>query len=391
MGADRKEMEKFFNWFRVQFRRKATILSSRVIGISILFILFTGCRPGSPDYLSLQNPVPPSTIQPTSTTGQPTPSSQPTQKPLVATPTPTQKPEPRLFKHPDSIFELLLPMTWSVDSEDAITRINDPDSGVKINIQVIDSVYELNQESLARMVDARESNIFSQYGSYIETGRHANNDEPDYLVEKNLIEGGDLSKVVSHYHQSRKFVLIIDLWSDLDYYEDNEPELSSILASFSAGESMDDSEENPGTSLLTAFSNGSFSMVVPQYWHYRTESSANSVVDTFTSPDENAVIQMAVYNDGEPISGSVAGAFVRNLLRNYYAKDIVVTEYQYLPDGKEELIWYSEGSNYEGITYFDAQGTELIIYTIMMATDFKELHSELLANALNSFQSVGSD
>ena len=185
--------------------------------------------------------------------------------------------------------------------------------------------------------------------------------------------------------------MIIDLWSGLDFYDDNEPELNSILASFSIDESMMESGENYGSTLLTTFSNGSYSMEVPQYWQYRTESSENSVVDTFTSPDENAVIQMAVYDDGEPISGSVAGAFVRNLLRNYYAKDIVVTAYKYLPDGKEELIWYSEGSNYEGITYFDARDTELIFYTIMMATDFKESHSELLSNALNSFQHVGSD
>ena len=114
-------------------------------------------------------------------------------------------------------------------------------------------------------------------------------------------------------------------------------------------------------------------------------------MDTFTSPDENAVIQMIVYDDGKPISGSVAGAFVRNLIRNYYAKDIVVTSYRYLPDGREELIWNSSGSNYEGTTYFDAANTELIIYTVMSVPDFREIYSEILSNALNSFQRIPSD
>jgi hypothetical protein len=99
---------------------------------------------------------------------------------------------------------------------------------------------------------------------------------------------------------------------------------------------------------------------------------------------------MATYDDGELITGSVAGAFVRNLLRNYYAKDVTVTSYRYLPDGREELIWRSDGSNYEGITYFDASDTELYIYTVMTETDYKELYLDLLTNVLTSFQSLPS-
>ena len=114
------------------------------------------------------------------------------------------------------------------------------------------------------------------------------------------------------------------------------------------------------------------------------------MVDTFISPDERAVVQMAIYDDGEPINGSVAGAFVRNLLRNYYAKDIIVTTYKYLPDGREELIWRSPGSNYEGMTYFDTRGTELYIYTVMTETDYKELYFNLLTLVLTSFQSLPS-
>ena len=105
------------------------------------------------------------------------------------------------------------------------------------------------------------------------------------------MEAGDLWSVITHYHQTGKFVLIIDLWAGLDYYEDNEQELSTILASFSVDENKFDSQGIDSSSLLTTFSNGSFSMEVPQYWQYRTESSENSVVDTFSSPDENAVIQ----------------------------------------------------------------------------------------------------
>lgn len=391
MGVGKKEMVKHIIRYRFRFRSTAFRTIPRVIGIAVLYILFVGCNPVYPDFLSSQTTETPSTIRSTPTNAQPTSSLRPTQVDLVDTPTPTQKPETRQYKHPDDIFELSFPMTWSVHSEGDLTRISNPSNEVSINVQIVNTIYKLNQESLTRTVDAREANVFGEYDSYLETDRQVKNSADSYLVEKRLTEDGEPRVVISQYHQIGQYVLILDMWSGLDYYEGNEPELSSILASLSLDESMYESIENYGSKLLTTFSNGSFSLEVPQYWHYRSALADNSVVDTFISPDEHAVIQMAVYDDGEPISGSVAGAFVRNLLRNYYAKDIIVTSYKYLPDGQEKLIWKSAGSNYEGTTYFDARDTELIIYTVMTETDFKEVYSDLLTYALDSFQSLQSD
>ncbi len=378
---------RYYLWFR----SNVSNIILRIYVFPILFILFAGCQPFDVNSLSLRTTEEPREIQSTPTGVEATSTSEPTRLAPVHTLTPTQKPEPKLYEHPDNIFELSIPTTWSVNSDGDSTTINDPVSGVKINIQIVNTVYELDPDSLARTVDAREANIFGEYESYLETDRIENHSDPSYLVEKSLMEDGEPKVIISQYRQSGKFVLVLDLWSGLDYYESNKAELSSILDSLSIDESMQESEDNTGSSLFTTFSNGSFSMEVPQYWHHRTASSDNSVVDTFSSPDENAVIQMVVYDDGERITGSVAGAFVRNLLRNYYAKDIVVTSYKYLPDGKEELIWYSSGSNYQGTTYFDAHDTELIIYTVMTAAIFNDIYNDLLMNALNSFQRAQSD
>lgn len=359
------------------------------LGFAALFILTAACTPVFPDFLipQITETTIPTQSLPTSVLPTQTPRSA--QVELSVTPTPTQEPEIKKYTHPDDIFELSIPETWSVQLNGEMTKVTGPTSEASIHLQVVNTIYELNQESLTRLVDAREINTFGEYDGYIEVDRQVNNRDGSIVVEKRLLVDGESKIVLTQYRQSGQFVLVLDLWSGIDYFDGNSAELSSIIASLSLGENLAEVIENKGN-LLSPFNNGSISMEVPQHWNYQNSLGENSVVDTFISPDERAIIQMAVYDDGEAITGSVAGAFVRNLLRNYYAKDIIVTSYKYLPDGREELIWRSGGSNYEGLTYFDTRNTELYIYTVMMDKDYKELYNDLLSYVLNTFQSLPS-
>ena len=382
----RKEF-RFHRWINSSIEQ-ISLRSACLIG---LVFLIAGCEPAEINYLALQSTVAPGRTQTSPVEVQPILPPQAPPQTLDSTATPTPKPATRLFEHPEGIFEISLPETWSINSEGDFTNIKDSSSGVRIDIQIINTGYELDPESLAHMVDARETNLFGAFENYLETNLESNAEEGAYTVEKRLSEGGEPKIILTQYHQIGPSVLVLDLWSDQVYYVANETDLNNIVSSLSVSEVDGESEAGRGNNLLTAYSNGSFSMQVPGFWRYQNTATDHSVVDTFTSPDGNAVIQMIVYDDSEYISGSVAGAFVRNLIRNYYAKDIVVTSYKYLADGREELIWNSAGSNYEGITYFDARDTELIIYTVMSASDYRETYSELLNNALNSFQSIQSE
>lgn len=361
-----------------------------VLLISLL-ILIAGCEPAEINYLALQPTEEPGTTPTPTIELQTAVPLQVSPQPLVSTATPTPKPATRLYEHPDGIFAVTIPETWSINSEGNFTSMVDSSSRVRIDIQFINTGYELEPDSLTQMVDSRETNKFGEFDNYLETTRDADAEEGSYYVEKRLTDGGEPKYILSRYQQIGPNVLVLDLYSDHDYYVANETDLTDIISSLSIAGGDGISEGVHGTNLLTTFSNGAYSMEVPGYWEYQNTIAEHSVVDTFTSPDGHAVIQMIVYDDGQFISGSVAGAFVRNLIRNYYAKDIVVTSYRYLPDGREELIWNSSGSNYEGITYFDAHNTELIIYTVMSDVDIRETYSELLDNALNSFQSIQTD
>ena len=357
----------------------------RNIFISFLLLLLVSCEQGNLNFISLptKSPVP---DKPTQTPLQPTFALPPTQETIPATAVLTPALETRLYTHPGNLFGLSIPISWNVNSVRNITQFKDPASSIAIDVQLMDTQYELDLESFTHAVNARETNVFGEFESYLETDRQLNQDEVSYLIEKRLMQDGVPSTAISSYRQYGPSILILDLWSGIEDYEGNKNLLSEVLASLSIDERAGQPSASLHADLFSPKSNGAFSLDIPRYWDHNTSTAENSIVDTFTSPDEQAIIQMVIYDDGEPISGTVAGAFVRNLLRNYYAKDIYVSKYQSLNDGREELIWESTGSDYQGITYFDVNDTELIIYTIMTTADFEEIYADLLEKVLNSFQ-----
>jgi hypothetical protein len=348
-------------------------------------LLLVSCQQGSINFISLPT-ITALPVQPTHTALQPTFSLPSMPDMPTATAVATPEIETRLYTHPDNLFELSIPISWNENSDNNLTQFEDPASSITIDARFLDTLYELDQESFARAVNAREANLFGEYDSYLETDRKVNQSDASYLIEKRLMEDGEQFTVISLYHQYGQSILILDVWSGIEDYEANKSQLSNVLTSLSIEKSAVPPTARVHADPFSEQSNGAFSLDVPQYWDHNTSTVENSVVDTYTSPDEQAIIQMVVYDDGEPISGAVAGAFVRNLLRNYYAKDIYVSSYRSINDGREELIWESTGSDYQGITYFDAKDTELIIYTIMTTADYTEVYADLLEKVLNSFQ-----
>jgi hypothetical protein len=357
----------------------------RNIIISFCLLFLVSCEQGNLNFISLPTKSP-IRVKPTQTALQPTFALPPTQERIPATAVSTPVIETRLYTHPDNLFGLSIPVSWSVSSASNITQFRDPASSISIDVQLMDTQYELELESFTRAVDAREASVFGEFESYLEMDRQLDQDEVSYLIEKRLIQNGVPKTVISLYLPYGPSIIILDLWSGIEDYEGNKSQLSEVLASLSIEEGAGQPSARSHADFFSRQSNGAFSLDIPRYWNHNTSTAENSVVDTFTSPDEQAIIQMVIFDDGEPISGTVAGAFVRNLLRNYYAKDINVSEYQSLTDGREELIWESTGSDYQGITYFDVNDTELIIYTIMTTADFEEIYADLLENVLNSFQ-----
>ncbi|MBI1855093.1 MAG: hypothetical protein HYR93_04410 [Chloroflexi bacterium] len=141
--------------------------------------------------------------------------------------------------------------------------------------------------------------------------------------------------------------------------------------------------------------NNYFQIEVPGDWKYsQTRDKQNNYyyVDTFTSPDGNAVIESIVYNEGTAFRGSDEAKFGLYLLNTFYSKtgkegDIRVTEEKQQSDGSDRLTWYSKAGGYSGLSFLEIRGGyTFLMFTINWGNDYKDQYIDILDNVIASYR-----
>ena len=132
---------------------------------------------------------------------------------------------------------------------------------------------------------------------------------------------------------------------------------------------------------LTTFTDSQnfFTIDVPADWTYEHSVSDDGLEswDTFTSPDEQALIENLVYNDKDGYAASLKGAYALYLLNTVYSNtgqegDIRVSSDQIMQDGSERLIWTSKGGGYSGISFLESRGSDVFLFFTVEWVDSAE-------------------
>ncbi len=133
---------------------------------------------------------------------------------------------------------------------------------------------------------------------------------------------------------------------------------------------------------------------VPSDWAYsQTVDKENHYyyIDTFESPDKNALIENITYDEGKTFSGSTNGRFALYLLNTFYSKtgkegDIRVSDDSIQQDGSERLTWSSKGGSYSGISYFEVRNqTTFLMFTVEWGNDYKDQYFDMLDHVVSSY------
>jgi hypothetical protein len=159
----------------------------------------------------------------------------------------------------------------------------------------------------------------------------------------------------------------------------------------------DNSSSSTGSSDLVTFTdqNKYYQIDLPGDWkHDQTVDKENNYyyIDTFTSPDGNAIIENIAYDDGKPFTGGTNGKFALYLLNTFYSNtgkegDIRVSDDSIQKDGSERLTWTSKGGGYSGFSYFEIRNkTTFLMFTVDWANDFESDYIDLLDNVISSYR-----
>ena len=137
--------------------------------------------------------------------------------------------------------------------------------------------------------------------------------------------------------------------------------------------------------------NDYYQIEVPSDWKYETGSGDNYYIDSFKSPDGQALIENIVYDDGKPFPGGSNGKFALQILHQFYSKtgkegDIKITDDAVQKDGSERLIWNSKEGGYTGISFFEVRNhTTFLMFTVEYVNEAKDQYLDLLNGVIASY------
>ena len=147
---------------------------------------------------------------------------------------------------------------------------------------------------------------------------------------------------------------------------------------------------------LTTFTdeNDLFVIEVPADWTYAHNVSDDGLeyYDTFTSPDELALVESLVYDDKDGTAGANKGAYALFLLNTIYSStgqegDIRVTSDQIMQDGSERLIWTSKGGGYSGISFLESRGSDkFLFFTVEWVDSAEDQYLDTLNAVIESYR-----
>jgi hypothetical protein len=135
-----------------------------------------------------------------------------------------------------------------------------------------------------------------------------------------------------------------------------------------------------------------YQVQVPGDWGYEQVTGENYYIDQFKSPDEQAMMENVVYDDGSAFTGSQKGKFALSLIYKFYSNDgtsgdIRISGDQIMTDGSERLTWESKSGGYSGASYFETREgkTTFLMLTIEWMNSVQNQYLDTLNSIVESY------
>ena len=354
--------------------------------LSLLLALGVACSFGgatapTPTPLPTATSVPP-TATPVPPTATPSPEPSPT-----ATPAPALSLSDGLYEHPSHTFKLRMVKDWELAYEtQAGAGFEAKDGSGKVEIIVVNTGFPLDADGLTAFADGMEEG-FKVYDNY----RLLDRQESDQLIRVDcaFTYQGQPTRVRSYYlaDTDGPTAMSIQIWANEDRAEAYFDFFENTWMNEVYYDTEQVAQQIPYADTWVFTGPGDlFEMEVPFAWSYSSQEDQVSVIDRFDEPNGLAFIENIAYDDGNPISKSLAGKLALEILRQFYAPDLKVLDDQVQPDGSERLIWTSAQLGMQGITFFEVRNsTTFLLLSLVAQQDAFDTFSPLFSYILQTY------
>jgi len=133
-----------------------------------------------------------------------------------------------------------------------------------------------------------------------------------------------------------------------------------------------------------------FKLDIPISWTHLVDGNweEGTVLEVFTSPDGRAAVQVIVFEQGLDFELERKGFKTRELLASLLGFEWRVPEGgdHTLPNGLEQLEWYTPRFDVYGNSYFDTYRNILYIFNIVWDEQTEDLYLPVLKKVVESFR-----
>jgi len=375
-----------------QHRSMRTRLAFPLVGLMIASL---GCGLGSISPTATAQPTEP-LVRPTQAeAATATQATRPLVKPTSAS-APAEQPSPSgealplspdKYAHSSGTFELNPPLGWTIDEGTTYASWTEEETGSSVKVFVNTTGYQLEADAFDAVVAANEENYFGKFFTDHQVLDRTVDNFGAKVVTQSLTDEGVAYRVASIYYQENDVIFEVDFWAAEAVADDYASTFNKIWQDMSVSASTASSAIGPYIDVYT-FTDpaGLYSFDVPYLWRHELYTEANAVVDTFWSPDRLAYVENISYDDGTVITKSLSGAFALQLLHQFYAEDVKITEDKVQPDGSERLTWHSPSGGTSGMTFFETRGTTFLMLTLGSDDSLSSLYTPIFDNVIATYQ-----
>ncbi len=130
-----------------------------------------------------------------------------------------------------------------------------------------------------------------------------------------------------------------------------------------------------------------FNLKIPASWALQSDAQSfeKSVLETASSPDGNAFVQVLANRVGYALDKVLKGQVTLDYMKRLYGEDLRVATDVTLEDGREKLEWWSKQNKTSGTTYFNMGEDHLYFFTIGYKDKFEDEYASVLKDVADSF------
>ncbi len=294
------------------------------------------------------------------------------------------------YTSPEGLFDLEIPTGW-VKDEDAgnaegaeVESFSSPDGHA--HVQVLVSTVGADMTAVQKGQYALDF-MKRLCGSDLRVGTDAIMDSGlerlDWRSDANKTSGS------SYFDDKNNFLYYVNTYYEDAYESQYKDTLRDVVNSMIVHDepvSVGGSGSNVNMTAHPA-EQGLFTLKVPTDWTQAQDTStlANSSIDTFTSQDGHAHVQMVVSKVEDGVTAVEKGQYTLDYMKRLYGKDLHVAKDVTLKNGLERLDWWVDGTKTSGSTYFNMKNNYLYFFSTYSEDDYADIYTATLGDVADSF------